>query len=155
MVAMNIIHKEILRRFRFWECLLPFGSESCIPIQWCTEGVQTPPPPKKNLKFWQSWAKFPVPWKIHPNNLLRIRVSLICKLGITPDYGATAPRPPFSLPSVLNWICLTPQTKVLCMPLQYTKLFFLPFILDSCTSMFCSHGTLKMLHNLLSNPCPQ
>jgi hypothetical protein len=27
-------------------------------------GVQTPPP--EILKFWQSWAEFPVPWKIHP-----------------------------------------------------------------------------------------
>jgi hypothetical protein len=27
----------------------------------------------------------------------------------TPDYGATAPRPPFSLSSVLNWICWTPH----------------------------------------------
>ena len=26
----------------------------------------------------------------------------------TPDYGATAPRSPFSLSSVLNWICWTP-----------------------------------------------
>ena len=27
-------------------------------------GVQTPPP--EIPKFWQSWAEFPVPWKIHP-----------------------------------------------------------------------------------------
>jgi hypothetical protein len=39
------------------------------------------------------------------NNLIRIRVSFICKLSGTPDYGTTAPRSPFSLPSVLNWIC--------------------------------------------------
>jgi hypothetical protein len=29
-------------------------------------GVQTPPPHPEIPKFWQSWAKFPVPWKIHP-----------------------------------------------------------------------------------------
>ena len=29
----------------------------------------------------------------------------------TPDYGATAPRSPFSLSSVLNWICWTPTEK--------------------------------------------
>ena len=30
MVAMNIIHTEILRRFRLSEGLLPFGSESLV-----------------------------------------------------------------------------------------------------------------------------
>jgi len=38
----------------------------------------------------------------------------------TPDYGATAPRSPFSLSSVLNWICWTPprpRTKFLGKPL--------------------------------------
>jgi hypothetical protein len=30
-------------------------------------------------------------------------------LSRTPDYGATAPRSPFYLPSVLNWICRTRQ----------------------------------------------
>jgi hypothetical protein len=28
-------------------------------------GSSTPPPKKKISKFWQSWAEFPVPWKIH------------------------------------------------------------------------------------------
>jgi hypothetical protein len=36
------------------------------------------------------------------NNLIRIQVSLICKLSGTPDYGATVPKSPFSLPSVFN-----------------------------------------------------
>jgi hypothetical protein len=36
----------------------------------------------------------------------------------TPDYGATAPKAPFSLSSVLNWICWTlPRTKFLGTPL--------------------------------------
>ena len=36
----------------------------------------------------------------------------------TPEYGATAPRAPFSLFSVLNWICWTlPPTKFLGTPL--------------------------------------
>jgi hypothetical protein len=49
------------------------------------------------------------------NNLTRIRVSLICILSGTLDQGATAPRSPFSVPSVLNWICWTPlpRTKFL------------------------------------------
>jgi hypothetical protein len=57
--------------------------------------------------------------KIH-NNLIKIRDSLICKLSRIPDYGATTPRPPFSLPSVLNWICWTtpaPRPKFLGTPL--------------------------------------
>jgi hypothetical protein len=40
-----------------------------------------------NSKFRQDY--------IH-NNLIRIRGSLICKLSGTPDYGAAAPRSPFS-----------------------------------------------------------
>jgi hypothetical protein len=47
------------------------------------EGVQTPP--EIIPKFWQSLAEFPVPWKMHPKNLIRIRVSPICILGGTPD----------------------------------------------------------------------
>jgi hypothetical protein len=34
------------------------------------------------------------------NNVIRIWVSFICKLSGTPDYGATAPRSPFYLPSI-------------------------------------------------------
>jgi hypothetical protein len=38
------------------------------PLQWRTDGeglgVQTTPP--EIPKFWQSWAEFPVPWKIQP-----------------------------------------------------------------------------------------
>jgi hypothetical protein len=43
--------------------------------------------PPEIPKFCQSWAEFPVPWNIqvHPNNLIRIWVSLICKLSGTPD----------------------------------------------------------------------
>jgi hypothetical protein len=42
-------------------------------------------PPEIIPNFWQSRDEFPVPWKIHPKNLTRIRVSPICKLGETPD----------------------------------------------------------------------
>jgi hypothetical protein len=45
------------------------------------------------------------------NNLITIRVSFIWKLSGTPDYGAIAPRSPFSLPSVPKWICWTPILK--------------------------------------------
>jgi hypothetical protein len=37
-------------------------------------GVQ-PPPPQIIPKFWQSRAEFPVLWKIHIKNLIRIRVA--------------------------------------------------------------------------------
>jgi hypothetical protein len=40
-------------------------------------------------------------WNIHLQQI-RIWVSFICKLSEIPDYGATAPRSPFSLPSILN-----------------------------------------------------
>jgi hypothetical protein len=29
-------------------------------------GGGQPPPPPEITEFWQSWAEFPVPWKIHP-----------------------------------------------------------------------------------------
>jgi hypothetical protein len=48
-------------------------------------GVQPPPPIPK---FWQSQFR----GKYISNYLIRIRVSLICKLSGTPDKGATAPR---------------------------------------------------------------
>ena len=72
MVAMNIVHTEILRRFEFWECLLSFDSES------------------------------------------------------------------FVFPSTM-WKC------------NYYSIWNYDFcLLDSCTSMLRSHGTIKKLHNLLS-----
>jgi hypothetical protein len=64
-------------------------------------GVQTPPPPKF-LSFDKAEPNSQFRGKYIRNNLIRIRVSLICKLSGTPDSGATAPRSPFSLPSVLN-----------------------------------------------------
>jgi hypothetical protein len=42
-------------------------------------------------------------------NLIRIRGSPICKLSGTPNKGTTAPRSPFYLPSVINWISRTPE----------------------------------------------
>jgi hypothetical protein len=45
------------------------------------------------------------------NNLIRIWVSFICKLSGTLDYGAIVPRSPFSLPSILNWICWPPPPR--------------------------------------------
>jgi hypothetical protein len=58
-------------------------------------------------------------------NLIIIWVSLICKLSGTPDQGATALRSPFSLPSVLNWICWNPQPpkKFLGTPLIYIYIY--------------------------------
>jgi hypothetical protein len=53
------------------------------------------------------------------NNLIRIRVSPICKLSRTPDLEATAPRSLFYMPSILNWICRIPPKKFLVTPLVY------------------------------------
>jgi hypothetical protein len=36
---------------------------SGVPREWF--GGFKPPPPPQISKFWQSWAEFPVPWKIH------------------------------------------------------------------------------------------
>jgi hypothetical protein len=86
-----------------WFCLSPAGA-----LAYPEGGFGGSNPPEIIPKFWQSRAEFPVPWKIDLKNLIRIRVSPICKLGGTLDYGVTAPPPPrslVSLPSVLNWIC--------------------------------------------------
>jgi hypothetical protein len=75
--------------------------------QWRTEervGGSNPLPPKFR-SFDKAEPNFRFRGKYIHNNLIRIQVSLICKLGGTPDYGATATRSPFSLPSVLNWNC--------------------------------------------------
>jgi hypothetical protein len=55
-------------------------------------------------KFWQNWAEFQFHGKYIRNNLIRIKFSPICEVSGTPDYGVTAPRSPFYLPSVLNCI---------------------------------------------------
>jgi hypothetical protein len=69
-------------------------------------GFQTPP---KFHTFDKGEPNSQFRGKYIHNNLIRIRVSLICKLSGTPT--ATAPRVPFSLPSILNWICWTPCSR--------------------------------------------
>jgi hypothetical protein len=95
----NIIiiqHIYCLRVVCYFNPIGPFDTHISIECQWRTEGslegFKTSP------KFSQSWAEFPVPWKIIHKNVIRIRVSFICKSNGTP----------FFLPSVLNWICWTP-----------------------------------------------
>jgi hypothetical protein len=61
-------------------------------MQWCTE-FQSLDKVEPNSLFRGKY--------IH-NNLIRIQVSLICKLSGTPDLGATALRSLFYLPPVLN-----------------------------------------------------
>jgi hypothetical protein len=62
-------------------------------------GVQTPP---KFRNFDKAEQNSQFRGIYICNNLIRIRVSFICKLSRTPDLGTTAPRSPFSMPSVLN-----------------------------------------------------
>jgi hypothetical protein len=70
-------------------------------------GGSTPPPPKfRSFDKAEPNSQFRGIY-IH-NNVIRIRISFICKSSETHDKGATAPRSPFSLPSVLNWICWPP-----------------------------------------------
>jgi hypothetical protein len=61
--------------------MLPWWKAGAYP----EGGGSNPPPPEIIPKFLQIRAEFPVPWKIHPKNLIRIRVSPICKLGGIPD----------------------------------------------------------------------
>jgi hypothetical protein len=72
--------------------------------QWCTElrGVGLTPPPPKFQSFDKAEPNSRFCGKYILNNLIRIRISLICKLSGTPELGATTLRSPFSLPSVLN-----------------------------------------------------
>jgi hypothetical protein len=65
--------------------------------RWGFGGFDTPSP-----KFWsfdKAELNSQFRGKYIHNNLLRIQVSLICKLTRTPNKGATAPRSPFSLSS--------------------------------------------------------
>jgi hypothetical protein len=66
------------------------------------------PPPPKFWSFDKAQPNSQFPGKYIQNNPIRIRVSFICKLSGTPDWGATAPKSPFFVPPVLNWICCTP-----------------------------------------------
>jgi hypothetical protein len=74
-------------------------------------GVQNP---LEIPTFWQSWAE------IRTVKVPKIKKILLYETKfLVPNYsclqnswlGATAPRSPFSLSSVLNWICWTPHTK--------------------------------------------
>jgi hypothetical protein len=94
--------------------VLENNCEWYISTRWHTEGVGggvgvfKPPPTPKLRSFDKAEPNSQFRGKYIRNNLIRIRGSLICKLIGTPDEGATAPRSPFCLPCVLNWICWTP-----------------------------------------------
>jgi hypothetical protein len=77
-------------------------------------------PPEIIPKFWQSRAEFPVPCKIDLKNLIRIRVSPICKLGGTPDYRVTAPDPCSLCPLSSTEFVEPPRKKFLGTPLPET-----------------------------------
>jgi hypothetical protein len=80
--------------------------------QWRTEGGGgfKPPHPK-----FRSFAKAEPNSQFRGiyirNSLIRIRVSFIYKLSGAPGLGATVPRSPFCLPSILNWICCPPPQR--------------------------------------------
>jgi hypothetical protein len=101
-----------------WSGLVAFhpGRRSRLPIaekvamQWRSEGrggLGSSNPPKFR-GFDKAEPNSHFRGKYIRNNLIRIRVSLICKLSGTTARGVTAPRSPFSLPSVLNWKFWTP-----------------------------------------------
>ena len=74
-----------------------------------------------------TWRKHKVPKikKILPYELQLLVTNYSCLQN--PRLGATAPRSPFSLSSVLNWICWTPPpTKFLGTPLEGTVAYLKP-----------------------------
>jgi hypothetical protein len=54
-------HRDVYSCIPAGTAVITHSSSSGVP-RGVVSGVETPPPPK----FWQSWAEFPVPWKIHP-----------------------------------------------------------------------------------------
>jgi hypothetical protein len=109
----NVLYFDIITHYHYYYCYCsyywPISKRwriRCRSAQWCTEGFQTPLPPKFR-NFDKAEPNSPFRGKYIRNNLTRIRISPICRLSGTPDYGATAPRSLFYLPSVLNWICRT------------------------------------------------
>jgi hypothetical protein len=80
-----------------------------------------------------------------------------CKLSGTPDNGATAHRSPFSLPSVLNWMCYQPSppnrkknpgyaTGLMALPLRHQTVHHLP-IPSLMARLSKSHGQAAVQHN--------
>jgi hypothetical protein len=73
--------------------------------QWRIEGVGFggfPTTPLNFRRFVKPEPNSQFRGKYIHNNQITIRASLICNLSGTPDWGATARRSPFSLPSVLT-----------------------------------------------------
>jgi hypothetical protein len=121
------------------------------------------PPPEIIPKFWQSRAKFRVPCKIDLKNLIRIRVSPICKLGGTPDYRVTAPDPCSLCPlSSTEFVVPPPRPRLLGTPLSTglaSSTLPLTLILVRCDQLVLTphshattvHGDCKIvLYNFLT-----
>jgi hypothetical protein len=109
---------------------------SSVPREGGGWGVQTPP---EIPKFWQTWAKFPVQWKIHPQQPSKNTGFTHLHVERDPSLGGYHPQTPLSLPSVLNWICWTPlQKKFLGTPLVQ------PYHLHMCqNSYYLKNAALK------------
>jgi hypothetical protein len=83
--------------------------------QWHTEGVckQLHPTLPELRSFHKARPNSQFRVKYIRNNLIRLRISLTWNLSGTPEYGPTAPRSPFSLPTVLNLICDIPPLVII------------------------------------------
>jgi hypothetical protein len=83
-------------------CFDAVALSSGVRVQWRSKGgfgVFIPLSPQKFRGFDKAEPNFQFRGKYSRKNLIRKRVSLICKLSRNPDEGVTAPRSPFSLPS--------------------------------------------------------
>jgi hypothetical protein len=88
------------------------------------EVLNTPPPPPGIPKFWQSWAKFPVPWKIHPQQPNKNMGFTHLQIERNPWLGATASRPRFPCPlSSTKFVEPPTYKKILGMPRMRSVLF--------------------------------
>jgi hypothetical protein len=104
-----IIRESFEATKQLWIILCGYKRCCVYSDQWRTEGGfggSNPLPKFRSVDEAEPNSQFR--GRCIRNNVIKIRVSLICKLSGTTDWGATAPRSPFTLPSVLNWICWNP-----------------------------------------------
>jgi hypothetical protein len=121
----------------------PVTTHYDIP-QWHTGGGGvTPSPSTINSEVLTTELNSQFRGKLIRNNLIRIRVSLICKLSGTLTRGLLPPPPPprspFYLPAVLNWIWWNSPEKISWVRHWYTTYeapWWWQTIAETCSSQY-------------------